>query len=169
MSTSSTSSKISPSTIIPATLSTPTYGKDVQVHLNITLSNSKKFNQACALPCDEKSFAQGVAIQEATDRVHIAAGRSGEAVTAWFKRFLQVREEEAQLGVVWVGFSMISVELAICVVVAASFALKLLRDIGKNLDDVFCEKTFNIVSTGFKAPFLLSNTVLALVKILTAR
>ena len=118
------------------TPSTPTYGKDVQVHLNITLSNSKKFNQACALPCDEKSFAQGVAIQEATDRVHIAVGRSGEAVTAWFKRFLQVREEEAQLGVVWVGFSMISVELAIRIIVAGFFALKLPRNVNKKINDI---------------------------------
>jgi len=75
-----------------------------------------------------------------------------------------VCEEEAQLRIVWVGVVMIGVKLAIWGIVAVFLADRLLRDVGKNLDDVFSQDTFNIVTAGFEAGLFLSDTVLTLVK-----
>ena len=72
-------------------------------------------------------------------------------------------DQEAQLRVVWVGGVVMSVELAIRVVLAFVLAVKLLRNIGNDFDNVFSQDTFKVVSTGFKANLLFSDAILAFV------
>ena len=152
MSTSSTSS-----IVFPRAVSTPTYGNDV----HLTPSNSDSFSQVRRLGEDEP-FTDLGAIQESTDSVDCAAGSSCAAVTASLEGFLQVSEEETHLWVVWVRAVVISVELAISVVVAFSFAVQLLRDIGKKFNDILSEDTLHVVSTR-TTPQVLSDAVLAFV------
>ena len=144
-----------------AASSTATYGKDV----HLTPSNSDSLHLVCGrcVREDECLADQGV-IQESTDGVHGTAATSCAAVTASLEGFLQVCEEEAQLRVVWVGSVVVSVELAIRLVVAAFLALQLLGDVSKNVDDVFSQDTFNIVSAGGATPPVFSDAVLAWVK-----